>query len=76
MTVAVADGVGSRPLSRYGATYVVETRTCEGFARLASEPEGGIGPLQGSFQVRSGTLTWVAEPKSENSPPAEAPAAQ
>jgi hypothetical protein len=56
--------------------YVVETRTCEGFARLASEPEGGIGPLQGSFQVRSGTLTWVAEPKSENSPPAEAPAAQ
>ena len=56
--------------------YVVETRTCEGFARLASEPEGGLGPLQGSFQVRSGTLTWVAEPKSENSPPAEAPAAQ
>jgi len=56
--------------------YVVETRTCEGFARLASEPEGGLGPLQGSFQVRSGALTWIAEPKSENSPPAEAPAAQ
>jgi hypothetical protein len=27
LTVAVADGVGSRPLSRYGATYVVENLT-------------------------------------------------
>ena len=30
LAVAVADGVGSRPLSRYGATYVVEadSTTC------------------------------------------------
>jgi hypothetical protein len=46
--------------------YVVETRTCEGFARLEAEPEGGLGPLMGSFRMRAGTLAFV---------PAEAPAA-
>lgn len=40
--------------------YVVETRTCEGFARLEAEPETGMGPLQGTFQTRGGTLVFVA----------------
>ncbi len=48
--------------------YVVETRTCEGFARLDEEPEDGMGALQGSFQMRSGTLTWV--PATINETPA------
>jgi len=45
--------------------YVVEARTCEGFARLEAEPEGGLGPLQGSFQMRNGTLGWVGEPVAQ-----------
>ncbi len=40
--------------------FVVETRTCEGFARLEAEPEGGLGALQGTFQVRGGSLGFVA----------------
>lgn len=40
--------------------YVVETRTCEGFAKLEAEPEGGLGALQGVFQLRDGELTFVA----------------
>ncbi|MDR2451904.1 MAG: hypothetical protein LBE85_09105 [Candidatus Accumulibacter sp.] len=46
--------------------YVVETRSCEGFARLEAEPEGGLGPLMGSFRMRAGALAFE---------PAEAPAA-
>jgi len=40
--------------------YVVETRSCEGFAKLEAEPEGGLGPLQGIFQLRNGELIFVA----------------
>lgn len=53
--------------------FVVETRTCEGFAKLEAEPEGGMGPLVGVFQSKKGVLTFVAEPKAEA--PAVAPAA-
>lgn len=35
LAVAVADGVGSRPLSRYGATYVVESLTALILRKLA-----------------------------------------
>jgi hypothetical protein len=52
--------------------YVVETRSCEGFARLEAEPESGMGPLQGSFQMRSGTLTFVPAPQSEDATAGEA----
>jgi hypothetical protein len=48
--------------------YVVETRTCEGFARLEAEPAGGLGPLQGSFQMRNGTFGWLAEPVAQPAP--------
>ncbi len=54
--------------------FVVETRSCEGFAKLDGEPDGGLGPLQGTFQMRSGTLSFVAAPPSEAS--VAAPAAQ
>ncbi|WP_313950286.1 hypothetical protein [Accumulibacter sp.] len=52
---------------------VVETRTCEGFARLEEAPEGGLGPLQGSFQMQSDSLTFVAAAKSEASTETAAP---
>ena len=45
--------------------FVVETRTCEGFAKLDAEPESGLGPLLGVFQNKNGVLTFVAEPKIE-----------
>lgn len=45
--------------------YVVETRTCEGFAKLEAAPEGGLGPLAGTFQGRKGVLEFVAAPKAE-----------
>jgi hypothetical protein len=54
--------------------YVVETRTCEGFAKLEAEPEGGMGPLLGVFQTKNGVFTFIAEPKSKA--PAAAPAPQ
>jgi hypothetical protein len=55
---------------------VVETRTCEGFARLEEEPADGMGPLQGSFEMRNGTLTFVAAPKGGAPTEAVAPAPQ
>ncbi|GHU07914.1 hypothetical protein FACS1894158_16740 [Betaproteobacteria bacterium] len=53
--------------------YVVETRTCEGFARLDAVPEDGMGPLMGTFQMRGENLVFVAAPKPRNEP-AAAPA--
>ena len=44
--------------------YVVETRTCEGFARLDAAPESGMGPLMGTFQMRAGTLVFASAPKT------------
>ncbi len=55
--------------------FVVETRTCEGFAKLDAVPEGGMGPLAGRFEVRNDVLQFVAAPKPETPPPAAAPAA-
>ncbi len=57
--------------------YVVETRTCEGFAKLEAEPEGGMGPLLGAFQVKNGVLTFVAAPTAQTpagEPPVASPA--
>jgi hypothetical protein len=53
--------------------YVVETRTCEGFARLDAEPEGGMGPLMGTFRMRGGELVFAPAPQTETPP---APVAQ
>jgi hypothetical protein len=53
--------------------FVVETRTCEGFARLDAAPEDGMGPLMGTFQMRGENLVFVAAPKPQ-AEPASAPA--
>ncbi|MDS4013252.1 MAG: hypothetical protein RKP46_02725 [Candidatus Accumulibacter sp.] len=42
--------------------FAVETRTCEEFARLEKEPDDGLGPLQGTFQMSAGNLVFVAAP--------------
>lgn len=61
-------------LRQNGSMYVVETRTCEGFAKLDAVPEGGLGPLMGSFEMRGDNLVFSAAPKAEL-PPAEVPSA-
>lgn len=45
--------------------FVVETRTCEGFAPLDAEPEDGMGPLVGRFEMKDDVLTFVAALKGE-----------
>ena len=45
--------------------FVVETRTCEGFAKLETEPESGMGTLQGVFQLRNSELVFVAAKPGE-----------
>lgn len=64
-----------------GRMYVTETRTCEGFAPLAKAPDGGLGPLAGTFRLRSGTLVFEPAPKpvappAPPPPPPPAPAAE
>lgn len=54
--------------------FVVETRTCEGFAKLEAAPEEGLGPLRGTFHLRNGTLTAVAAPPGEGSAGTVSPA--
>lgn len=50
-------------LKQDGRMYVVETRTCEGFATLDKVPEDGMGVLLGDFEMRKDTLVFVAAPK-------------
>ncbi len=56
------------------ALYVTETRTCEGFARLESEPPGGNGTYLGRFALDAkGVFTFMpapATPATVSSPPA------
>ncbi len=53
LTVAVADGVGSRPLSRYGATYVVESLTALLMRKLAPPARIAYTPTT-NYQVPMG----------------------
>ena len=65
-------------LRQNGRMYVLETRTCEGFARLDKEPEGGLGTPMGTFEMRNDVLVFRAAPKAAPLPGAqenEAPAA-
>ena len=48
--------------------YVVETRTCEGFAKLDKMPDSGIGTPMGVFEMRKDTLVFSAAPKVEPAP--------
>ena len=50
-------------LRQNGKMYVIETRTCEGFARLEAEPESGLGTLMGSFEMRDGVFVFKSAPK-------------
>lgn len=50
--------------------YVTETRTCEGFAKLETPPEGGLGRLMGTFEMQGDNLVFVAAPKDEKTAPA------
>ena len=50
--------------------YVTETRTCEGFAKLEAAPEGGLGRLMGTFEIRGDNLVFVAAPKDDKAAPA------
>ncbi len=54
--------------------YAVETRTCEGFARLDAEPEGGLGTPVGSFRSADGEYRFVPAPVA-TAPATAAPAA-
>lgn len=45
--------------------FVVETRTCEGFAALDTVPDEGYGPLAGTFRLERGNLVFVPAPAPE-----------
>lgn len=45
-------------LRQNGRMFVVETRACEGFARLEKEPDTGLGELMGAFQMRGDALVF------------------
>ena len=60
-------------LKQNASMYVVETRTCEGFAKLDKVPDSGMGALVGMFEMRKDVLVFVAAPKPP--PSVEAPVA-
>lgn len=41
--------------------YATETQTCESWARIDGEPEGGMGTLKGTFRMRKGELVFEPE---------------
>lgn len=55
--------------------YVVETRSCEGFARLEGEPEGGFGQRVGTFRSVDGEFSFVPETPAPAPSPSPAPEA-
>lgn len=60
-------------LRQNGRMFVVETRTCEGFARLDKEPDTGLGELMGVFEMKSGALVFTPAKKPASSSPEAAP---
>lgn len=52
--------------------FVVETRTCEGFAKLDAVPDGGLGTLVGAFEMRKDELVFTAAPRVVTPPTAPA----
>jgi hypothetical protein len=50
--------------------FVVETRTCEGFAKLDKVPDDGLGSLMGAFEMRGDTLVFTAAPRAAPAPAA------
>ena len=41
--------------------YATETQTCEGFAKMDSEPVEGMGQLMGVFRLKDGELVFAKE---------------
>ena len=58
-------------LRQEGRLFVVETRTCEGFAKLDQAPEEGLGAPAGVFELRQDVLVFSPAPKPV-APPAVA----
>lgn len=54
-------------LRRGKQMYVVETRTCEGFAKLDKEPDSGLGVPMGVFEMRGSELVFTPAVKAESS---------
>ena len=46
-------------LRQEGRLFVIETRTCEGFAKLDKMPDSGIGTPMGVFEMRKDTLVFT-----------------
>ena len=53
--------------------YVVETRTCEGFAKLDKEPDSGLGVLMGAFEMRQRVVHASGQGGATSTAPAPAP---
>ena len=51
-------------LRQNGRMFVVETRTCEGFAKLDQAPEEGLGEPVGVFEMRNDALVFIPAPKA------------
>ncbi|MCX8145975.1 MAG: hypothetical protein N3C59_06540 [Azovibrio sp.] len=49
--------------------YVTETRTCQGFAKMAEEPPGGMGQKLGTYAVKKGVFTFTPEPRAADEAP-------
>lgn len=41
--------------------FATETQTCESWAKVGDEPEGGMGEFKGTFLVKNGELTFAKE---------------
>lgn len=52
--------------------YVVETRTCEGFAKLDTLPDNGLGVPMGVFEMRNDALVFNPAPRATSQPAAVA----
>ncbi len=50
-------------LRQNGNMFVLETRTCEGFARLDKEPDTGLGELMGVFEMQGDVLVFTPAKK-------------
>ena len=59
-----APGNNAWILRQQGKMFVVETRTCEGFAKLDAAPPQGLGTPMGVFEMRDDTLVFSKAPAS------------
>lgn len=56
-------GNGAWILKQGDSMFVVETRTCEGFAKLDKVPDSGMGEFAGTFEMSKDNLVFVPAPK-------------